>query len=90
MMAGRDVKTSVRVFVDCESGSAARRRHVSLKHPSRPGDFLVEQISFHVREGEVLGIFGLMGAGRTELLECLFGLHSKTSTGKVFHQRTQR
>lgn len=83
MMAGRDVKAPERAssIVHREVLSV---EDISLKHPSRPGDFLVEQISFHVREGEVLGIFGLMGAGRTELLECLFGLHGKTSTGKVF------
>lgn len=83
MMAGRDVKTSVRSS-SIVNRQVLRVEEITLKHPSRPGDFLVDQISFHVREGEVLGIFGLMGAGRTELLECLFGLHSKTSTGKVF------
>ena len=83
MMAGRDVKTSVRTS-SIVNREVLRVEDITLKHPSRPGDFLVEQISCHVREGEVLGVFGLMGAGRTELLECLFGLHSKTSTGKVF------
>lgn len=37
------------------------------------GDRL-KDISFQVRKGEILGIYGLMGAGRTEILECLFGL----------------
>jgi len=83
MMAGRDVKTSVRSS-SIANEEALRVENVTLKHSSRPGDFLVDRISFHVRKGEVLGIFGLMGAGRTELLECLFGLHSKTSTGTVF------
>lgn len=32
-----------------------------------------ENISFHVREGEVVGFFGLMGAGRTEIARALFG-----------------
>lgn len=39
-------------------------------------------ISFHVRAGEILGISGLMGAGRTEVLETLFGYRKKTK-GKV-------
>jgi ribose transport system ATP-binding protein len=33
-------------------------------------------LGFRVTRGEVLGLFGLMGAGRTELLESLFGMHA--------------
>ncbi len=39
----------------------------------------VENVSFDVRRGEVVGLAGLAGAGRTEVLECLFGLLSKKS-----------
>lgn len=38
-----------------------------------PGKKLVDGVSFSVRKGEVLGIAGLMGAGRTELLMAIFG-----------------
>ncbi len=38
------------------------------------GGHLVEDVSFTIRRGEIVGIYGLMGAGRTELLECLFGM----------------
>ncbi len=37
---------------------------------------VVDGVSFHVRKGEVLGIAGLMGAGRTELLMSIFGAWS--------------
>jgi len=56
---------------------------ISLPHPSRPDRWLVKDVSFSLRRGEILGIFGLMGAGRTELLECLFGLHAKKVSGTV-------
>jgi ribose transport system ATP-binding protein len=37
-----------------------------------------------VHRGEVLGLFGLMGAGRTEFLQALFGLHPRNTSGRVF------
>jgi len=39
-------------------------------------------ISFNVRKGEILGISGLMGAGRTELVETIFGLR-KADSGEI-------
>jgi len=44
---------------------------------------LFEDVSFEVHKGEVLGFSGLIGAGRTEVVETLFGLH-KPSSGKIF------
>ena len=38
------------------------------------GGYLIEEVSFTIRAGEIVGVYGLMGAGRTELLECLFGM----------------
>lgn len=35
---------------------------------------VVEQVSFDLREGEVVGLWGLMGAGRTEVVRCITGL----------------
>lgn len=42
----------------------------------------LKQISFDLRKGEVLGVFGLMGAGRTELAKAVFGV-DKTTSGKI-------
>ena len=39
---------------------------------SRQGEF--EDISFELHKGEILGFVGLMGAGRTELMQCIFGM----------------
>jgi len=40
---------------------------------------ILNDLSFEVRRGEIVGIFGLMGAGQTELAEVLFGLQARSS-----------
>ncbi|OGO56596.1 MAG: sugar ABC transporter ATP-binding protein [Chloroflexi bacterium RBG_16_72_14] len=57
-----------------------RVRDVTL--PRVGGGFLLDHVSFDLHAGEILGIYGLMGAGRTELLECLAGVRPE-STGEV-------
>jgi rhamnose transport system ATP-binding protein len=47
---------------------------------SRAGEF--DDISFALRSGEILGLYGLVGAGRTELAQVLFGIHPQ-SGGKI-------
>jgi len=44
---------------------------------------LVDEVSITINAGEVVGIYGLMGAGRSELFEALFGLHAHAQ-GSVF------
>ncbi len=45
----------------------------TVRHPDFPERYAIRDVSFTVREGEVVGIAGLMGAGRTELAMSLFG-----------------
>jgi erythritol transport system ATP-binding protein len=47
-------------------------QNVSL--PRAAGGFLVDHVSFSVRTGEIVCLYGLLGAGRSELFECLMGL----------------
>lgn len=44
---------------------------------------LFQNISFNVRKGEILGVAGLMGAGRTEIMETIFGARKKTG-GRIY------
>jgi erythritol transport system ATP-binding protein len=46
-----------------------------LRVPARPGRNVVDDVSFDVSAGEIVGLYGLMGAGRTELLESVLGVH---------------
>jgi ribose transport system ATP-binding protein len=69
LMAGRKVET---VFGPRHEAHADRSTEVlEVAGLSRPGEF--EDISFTVCAGEVLGIAGLVGSGRSELLETIFG-----------------
>jgi D-xylose transport system ATP-binding protein len=64
-------------------------RDVTVEDPSVPGKLLVDDVSFVVRKGEVLGIGGLMGSGRTELLMAIFGAHSGRKSASVLLEGKQ-
>ena len=83
MMVGRNMKDFFVKSDVVKSREVLRVRDICLTHPKRRGDYIVDHVSFAVQAGEVLGLFGLMGAGRTELLETIFGLHPKTSSGSI-------
>ena len=58
-------------------------RHVSVEDVSVPGKFIVDDVSFTARKGEVLGIAGLMGSGRSELLMAIFGAHAGRKSAQI-------
>ncbi|MEP7109785.1 MAG: sugar ABC transporter ATP-binding protein [Ferruginibacter sp.] len=58
---------------------------LEIKEISKKNHF--DKISFVAHKGEILGITGLMGAGRTELLECIFGIHKKDSGGVFINNK---
>jgi len=76
LMVGRPVE---QLFPKLEitAGSELLR----VEHLSRAGEF--EDISFALRSGEILGVYGLVGAGRTELAEVLFGIKAADSGSVV-------
>ena len=57
--------------------------NLNLPWPGHARQWRLQDVSFRLRRGEVLGIAGLMGAGRTELLECLFGSSSDKPQGEI-------
>lgn len=76
MMVGREIK---QVFhkEKAELGEVI----LSVKNLSRKGKF--HNVNFELRKGEILGIAGLMGAGRTEVIESIFGI-DPPDTGEIY------
>ncbi|MDI7247007.1 MAG: sugar ABC transporter ATP-binding protein [Bacillota bacterium] len=76
MMVGRSITEQVRTPSRLGRGADALR----VEGISRKGKF--RDISFAVQDGEVLGLFGLKGSGRTEVARAIFGADS-IDTGRV-------
>ena len=57
----------------------------NLRLPKKGGGWLLDNVSLDLKKGEVLGIYGLLGAGRSELFECLMGLHPE-HTGEIIYE----
>lgn len=76
MMVGRDVNEMF-PKVTCDIGDVK----MEVKNLCLGKKF--NDVSFNVRKGEILGIAGLVGAGRTEVIETIFGIRHKSS-GQIF------
>lgn len=81
-MVGRDIGNYFVKNHQTAPDVVLRVVELSLPQSGTSTGFILRDISLHVHKGEVLGIFGLMGAGRTELLETIFGLHPE-ATGHI-------
>ena len=76
-MVGRDTAATYKPPAHPFGDEILRVEGMTLPKPG--GGYLLEDVSLSLRAGEILGIYGLMGAGRTELFECLMGLHSNAN-----------
>jgi ribose transport system ATP-binding protein len=81
-------KELIKMMVGRELGEIFSRKRTTIgktvlevRKLTRAGVF--EDISFEVREGEVVGLSGLMGAGRTEIARCIFGL-DRCDSGEIY------
>jgi len=57
----------------------------NVYHPSRTDQKVIDNVNFHIRKGEIVGIAGLMGAGRTEMAMSIFGKsYGKKIEGQIY------
>ncbi|WP_062011812.1 sugar ABC transporter ATP-binding protein [Aureimonas sp. AU4] len=91
-MAEVDVPWIVRAMIGASSKDFAKTLHhdygpevlrvEDMTLPRKGGGFAVDHVSLSLRAGEIVGIYGLMGAGRTELFDCIMG-RQPAATGRV-------
>ncbi|HZH32811.1 MAG TPA: ATP-binding cassette domain-containing protein [Pyrinomonadaceae bacterium] len=83
-MVGREVGEIFPVPEHAPGGDVMfEAKGITVADPHVSGKLLVDGVSFSVRRGEVLGVAGLMGAGRSDLLMAIFGAHAGRTSGEV-------
>ncbi|HWO02954.1 MAG TPA: ATP-binding cassette domain-containing protein [Blastocatellia bacterium] len=83
LMVGREVDQLFPATGHSLGETLFEARNITVFDPVVSGKKLVDNVSFYVRGGEVLGIAGLMGAGRSDLLMAIFGAHAGRVSGEV-------
>lgn len=84
MMVGRDMSEQYPKDPTEKGDEVLRVEHLSYSPPKNSFRRSLKDISLSVRAGEVLGIAGLAGAGRSEFLESVFGIHAPYVTGELW------
>ncbi len=90
MMVGRNLADSFKKSYHIRPEEVLRVENLCFRNPENTKDYLVHNVSFSLKKGEVLGICGLMGAGRTEVLEAIFGLYPDYVSGKIVIEGVDR
>lgn len=83
-MTGRALNGTTNNATQAHTQPVLRVEQINLKSNSRHAANVLTDISFTLHKGEIVGLYGLMGAGRTELMETLFGLHPKRTSGNIY------
>ncbi|MBQ9495584.1 MAG: sugar ABC transporter ATP-binding protein [Treponema sp.] len=102
MILAKEIKkTDMNELIAAMVGRSLEKRYPDIDNV--PGEYILEvkdlttkyepalkSISFKVRRGEIFGLYGLVGAGRSELLEALFGVRTIASGAVIYNGRRLR
>lgn len=83
LMVGRDVGSAANRSARSPGEVVLQVSNLSREWRGHARGRRLRDVSFDVRAGEVVGVAGLMGAGRTELLECLYGASDEPFVGDI-------
>jgi len=82
LMVGRDLERE-RVAVAPSTDIVLKVEDLRVAHPHIPAHSVVAGLSFTLRKGEILGLAGLDGSGKSEVVHALFGALGERASGKV-------
>lgn len=85
MMIGRELKE---MFPEKSKPSENKKKVFEIKNwnlldPERPGHKVIDDFNFDIKENEIVGMYGLVGAGRTELVNSIFEGSNKHCSGEI-------
>ncbi len=83
LMVGREIAPAGLAPVAQQAGELLAVEGLSVADAERPGGYRLRDISFVVRAGEIVGLAGLVGAGRTDLLLALVGALEREVSGRI-------
>lgn len=89
MMVGREITSLYPHELHEIKEEILRVENLSAWHPINTHIRRVNDVTFSLHAGEILGVAGLVGSGRTEMVQCLFGSYQGKHEGRIFINEEQ-